>query len=192
MSLRRHGFGGGLGIAVALHALFVSGCQGPDWAEALDPKNPVAQGLRSEEIWEEVREALPFDSIRLARGDCDPECADYELVLTRAGRARYNARSPGPLGPESWVGSLDLFDYARLCHFIVESRVLNQLRGASSLRMQHGWGFELTVWRADAVAPETYRGWESDGPTSAWVLRAAMEQVVARAMWLETLEPRVP
>lgn len=131
--------------------------------------------------WASARAAMPFDSISMSRS-CDDNCPAYTILLSRDGSARYIG-SAGSQREGEWGGSVDFLDYARLCQFIETTGVLNVLPDSSHIRINHGWKFDLRLWRTGKRVPLRFTGWEVQGPTEAWLVRSAIDGIAARIVW---------
>lgn len=168
-----------------LGTIVCSACREPPWTDALDQQQALENGSLSAEIWAEAIAAVPYDSIRFARGECDPECDNYVLVLARSGAARYvvtsRARAVRPVG--RWQGEVDIYDYVRLVDLVVRQSLLSRMSASSEASIQHGWGFRLDLWERGTEDAHSYQGWEVEGPTEAWALRAALDGVASRIDW---------
>jgi hypothetical protein len=132
-----------------------------------------------------LREALPFDSVRLARSGCGiGQCPTYDAVVRRDGSASFEGhRSVAKIG--TWAAHAPARPLARLS-LLLERAVQDYEVAESSgveIVQDDGWEFRLSVWRTGADTPVRFEGYEDTIGMSLWTAGSALDGVLQSLDW---------
>lgn len=167
-----------------LACVALAACSDP-WSgfEYLDPDDAMAGAIGPDTTWVRAVAALPYDSVRLSRWRWSGDELESSFTLTRSGGARYTGGEESAMKGR-WEGSVSVFYVARLNHFIEGTGVLAALPPDSGNESPHGRVFRIEIWPRGEPEPLVYRGAETDGPTTAWALRAILDGLAAGVEWV--------
>ena len=173
----------GVWILPFMSGALLSLCCSDARPEALKEILEQPPGAASEQA---LREALPFDSVRLARSGCGiSECPTYDTVVRRDGSATFvGHRSVGKIG--TWTADVPARPLARVS-VVLETALReyedDQSRGVEVVQ-DDGWEFRLSVWRTGAGTPVTIDGYEDTIETSLWIAGSALDGVLQTLDWV--------
>ena len=196
--LRRRGHRMIVAVLITGGAGLHASCRGGDHTEYLSPDDDhwayfgltdaEIRSVYSQESWQDTgpllelaRRHVPYDSLQLTRHGCGGgECPAYRVTLRKSGSATFEGEWMVPL-EGLWNGKLDIGDFAQICYAF---ELVPPPRSERITGMRPEGGFTLVFWPSDGGPASVRSGYFGDGPTSAWVLRGAIDGLVLRIPWL--------
>jgi len=149
----------------------------PDWPP---PYDFLRYGLGRSSL-EEALERLPFERIELERTPCFGACPAYKVTLHRDGSATYEGGAHAPREGD-FRGSVDPFDYGRLCHLIESLGFVDLEREYSVGAITDLPTVYVRVW-SESAGSVSVREYGASGPVTLWAIQMAIDAVTMRIRW---------
>jgi hypothetical protein len=135
----------------------------------------------SDDSLKAIRAALPYDSITIHHLGCAGFCPRFRATLRRDGSATFVGDSLFATRTGSFVGTVDVWDYGRLC-FLLDRYGFMRLAPRYTTPETEEETIVFFVAHRGAPTKEVYE-YGASGPITLWIFHMALDGVLSHIYW---------